>query len=204
MIRNVRISPSLFKNYGKRLVNTPKLYSIDPAIVCAITGQPKDKSALSGAMGGAIFKGLIVSEASKVFSMKGKREDIFFSCSHDGLEVGLTLQIGAKPYPVEIKSTATPTLKPIDPSNKFKGLAGRKAAEIGLLVCRVEKESRLPSNNGAMPWHSFPNGYGRRSVGVKTDEKRRLVTSYRFEICPFSDSQSGFVGLDFVGRSALC
>lgn len=54
--------PPYFKNYGKRLVKTPKLYFLDPAIVCAITRQPDAKSALAGAMGGAIFEGLIMSE----------------------------------------------------------------------------------------------------------------------------------------------
>jgi predicted AAA+ superfamily ATPase len=145
-----------FKNYGKRLVKTPKLYFIDPTIVCALTRQPDGKSTLSGAMGGAIFEGLIVSEALKVFSIKGKRPDIFFWRSHDGLEVDLILQIGTKLYPVEIKLTATPTLKHIDPLNKFKILAGKDAAETGLLVCRVEKDKLLPSNNMAIPWHSFP------------------------------------------------
>jgi len=145
-----------FKNYGKRLVKTPKLYFIDPAIVCALTRQPDGKSTLSGAMGGAIFEGLIISEALKVFSMKGKRADIFFWRSHDGLEVDLIIQIGTKLYPIEIKLTATPSLKHTEPLNKFKALAGKDAAETGLLVCRIEKFTPLPSNNVAIPWHSFP------------------------------------------------
>ena len=148
--------PPYFKNYGKRLVKTPKLYFIDSAIVCALTRQPDGKSTLSGAMGGAIFEGFIVSEALKVFSMKGKRADMFFWRSHDGLEVDLIIQIGTKLYPVEIKLTATPTLKHIDPLNKFKALAGKDAAETGLLVCRVEKDTPLPSKNMAIPWYSFP------------------------------------------------
>jgi hypothetical protein len=148
--------PPYFKNYGKRLVKTPKLYFIDSAIVCALTRQPDGKSTLSGAMGGAIFEGFVVSEALKVFSMRGKRADMFFWRSHDGLEVDLIIQVGTKLYPVEIKLTATPTLKHIDPLNKFKALAGKDAAETGLLVCRVEKDTLLPLNNMAIPWHSFP------------------------------------------------
>jgi len=145
-----------FKNYGKRLVKTPKLYFIDPALVCALTRQPDGKSALSGAMGGAIFEGLIVSETLKVFSMKGQRADIFFWRSHDGLEVDLIVQIDKKMVPVEIKLTATPTLKHIEPLNKFKALAGREAAETGVLVCRINKSMALPSNNLAIPWNDFP------------------------------------------------
>ena len=148
--------PPYFKNYGKRLIKTPKLYFIDSALVCAITRQPDGKSALSGAMGGAIFEGFIISEAIKVFTMRGKRPDIFFWRSHDGLEVDLIIQIGKKLYPVETKLTATPTLKHLEPLNKFKSIVGRDAAGIGLLVCRVSKATPVPANNLAMPWNYFP------------------------------------------------
>jgi predicted AAA+ superfamily ATPase len=148
--------PPYHRNYGKRLVKTPKLYFLDPALVCALTRQPDGKASLSGAMGGALFEGLIVSEALKVFSFKGKRADIFFWRSHDGLEVDLIIQIGKRLYPVEIKSTATPTLKHLEPLDKFKALAGKEPSETGILVCRVEASTPMPSNNLALPWHSFP------------------------------------------------
>jgi predicted AAA+ superfamily ATPase len=146
-----------FKNYGKRLVKTPKLYFLDPALVCALTRQPDGKAALSGAMGGMLFEGLIISEAFKIFSMKGKKPDIFFWRAHDGLEVDLIIQISKKLYPVEIKLTATPTSKHIEPLNKFKTLTGKDAGETGLLVCRINKTTPLPSNNLAVSWHEFPN-----------------------------------------------
>jgi len=148
--------PPYFKNFKKRLMKTPKLYFIDPALVCALTRQPDGKSSLSGAMGGALFEGLIVSEAFKVFSMKGKRSDLFFWRSHDGLEVDLIVLANGKLHPIEIKLTATPTLKHIEPLNKFKELAGHEASDTGVLVCRVDKRMPLPSKNIAIPWHSFP------------------------------------------------
>jgi predicted AAA+ superfamily ATPase len=147
--------PPYFNNYGKRLIKTPKLYFLDSAIVCTITRQPDGKSALSGAMGGAIFEGFIISEAVKVFTMKGKSPDIFFWRSHDGLEVDLIIQIGKKLYPIEIKLTATPTLKHLEPLNRFKSIVGKDAADIGLLVCRTSKSTPIPSNNLAMPWNYF-------------------------------------------------
>jgi uncharacterized protein len=145
-----------FRNYRKRLAKTPKLYFIDSGLVCSLTRQPDGKSALSGAMGGALFEGLMVSEALKVFSMRGRRPDLFFWRSHDGLEVDLIAQIRGKLYPVEIKLTATPTLKHVDPLNRFKALVGKDAAEKGILVCRIDKPISLPSNNLAIPWHAFP------------------------------------------------
>jgi uncharacterized protein len=41
------LQPS-FKNFGKRLVKTPKLYFIDSALVCALTRQPSGEAALAG------------------------------------------------------------------------------------------------------------------------------------------------------------
>ena len=107
-------------------------------------------------MGGGIFEGLIISEPVKVFALKGKKANIFYWRSHDGLEVDLIIQIGTKLYPVEIKLTATPTPNHLEPINKFKTLAGKDAAETGLIVCSVKEKTILPSNNIAIPWHQFP------------------------------------------------
>lgn len=144
-----------FKNYGKRLIKTPKVYFLDTALVCTMTRQPNAIAAISGAMGGSLFEGFIISEAVKVFAIKGKRPDIYFWRSHDGLEVDLIIQTGGKLYPVEIKLTSTPTIRHLEPLNRFKKLAGNDASNIGIIVCRVEKKRTLPENNIAMPWHLF-------------------------------------------------
>lgn len=144
-----------FRNYGKRLVKTPKFYFLDTAIICALTRQPDAYSAVSGAMGGVIFEGLVVGEAVKSFTTIGRKPDIFFWRSHDGLEVDLIIQIGNKLHPVEIKLTATPASKHIEPLQKFKALAGSDAADTGILVCRTNRVVDLPSGNIAIPWRHF-------------------------------------------------
>ncbi len=151
-----RLLPPYFNNYGKRLVKTPKLFFLDSAIVCELTRQPGGESALAGAMGGALFEGMIISEAIKVFTMLGMRPDLFFWRSHDGLEVDLIIRIQGRLVPVEIKLTATPTDNHLAPLQRFKTLVGNDAAEYGLLVCRVKEERRLPHGNRALPWHRFP------------------------------------------------
>jgi hypothetical protein len=145
-----------FRNYGKRVVKTPKLYFLDSAIVCSLSKQSDAISALSGAMGGALLEGFLVGEAVKVFAMKGMKPDIYFWRSHDGLEVDLLINIKGKLYPIEIKLTSTPTLKHFDPINKFRSISGKDAADTGILVCRISDASRMPNNNIALPWHQFP------------------------------------------------
>ena len=89
----VRLLPPYFENFGKRIVKSPKLYFLDSALACSLTRQPGGEAALAGAMGGSLFEGLIVSEAHKVFALRGRRPDLYFWRSHDGLEVDLVLRL---------------------------------------------------------------------------------------------------------------
>ena len=144
--------PPFFNNFGKRLVKTPKLYFLDSGVVSALDRQPGGEAGLVGAMGGALFEGWVVSEAHKLFAAAGRRGDLYFWRSNDGLEVDLIIPVGDRLYPVEIKLTATPTIKHVEPLNRFRALAGQSAQE-GILVCRVNEPTPLPGGNRAMPWH---------------------------------------------------
>lgn len=67
--------------------------------------------------------------------------------------------------PVEIKLTATPTLKHAEVLRKFRDLAGDSAASGGVLVCNVKERLALPSNNVALPWQEFPDWLNRELDG---------------------------------------
>ncbi len=149
--------PPYFRNFGKRLIKSPKLYFIDPALACYLTRQTNGEAALSGPMGGPLFEGLIVSEAVKMFASRGMRPGLFFWRSNDGLEVDLILRIGTVLYPVEIKLTATPTVKHVEPMERFLDLAKKSGEECrpGLLVCRAPEERVLPGGHRSIPWQGF-------------------------------------------------
>lgn len=140
----------------KRIVKTPKLYFIDPGLVCALTRQPNGEAALAGPMAGALFEGLIVAEALKVFASMGKKAKLYFWQSRDGLEVDLLVATGDKLHPVEIKLTFTPTLKHIEPLDRFISLAHSEAASGSILVCRVKTRKALSNGHKAFPWREFP------------------------------------------------
>lgn len=152
----ILLLPPYFDNFGKRVIRSPKLYLHDSALACALTRQPSAEAALAGAMGNALFEGLVVSEAFKVFALRGRRPDLFFWRSHDGLEVDLLLRLGNRLVPVEIKLTSTPNPRHFRPLERFRELAGDRAAGEGLLVCRVPEARSLPWGNLALPWQAFP------------------------------------------------
>jgi len=148
--------PPYFEHFGKRVIKTPKLYFLDPALVCALTRQPSPEAALAGAMAGALFEGLVVAEAMKVFSVLGKRPDLYYWRSHGGLEVDLLVAAGGRLVPIEIKLSATPTAGHVEPIEHLKKVGGKRVATSGLVVCRVPKLRPLPSGHLAMPWQDFP------------------------------------------------
>ncbi len=158
--------PPWHRNYGKRVVKTPKLYFLDSALATLLTRQPDAAAALGGPMGGAFLEGWVVGEAAKAFMAAGRTPDLYFWRSHDGLEVDLLIVIEGKLQPVEIKLTATPTAAHVAPLNRFIAAAAGEAAVQGILVCRTERERPLPQGHLAMPWKSFPAWLRRKLSGA--------------------------------------
>ncbi len=147
--------PPFFKNFGKRIVKTPKLYFSDTSLVCSLTRQPSPESALRGSMGGALFEGMIISEVWKAFFNCGQRPAAFFWRSHSGLEVDLIIQAQGKLWPMEIKLTSTPSVNHLKPIDRFKKMAGKDASKQGFIICNVGEKRNLPGNNVALPWSEF-------------------------------------------------
>jgi uncharacterized protein len=161
----VRLLQPYFASFGKRVVRSPKLYFLDPGLATTLTRQPSPEAALAGSMGGALFEGLVVAEAVKTFAHDGRRPELYFWRSHDGLEVDLLVPLAGKLIPIEIKSTATPTARHVMPLDRFRSAAGAAAAEQGLLVCRVAEPRPLPGGHLALPWWQLPGWLEERLRG---------------------------------------
>ena len=95
---------------------TPKFYFYDYALVALLKRQPDAAAVLTGQMGGPLLEGWVVTEAVKVFMALGRKTDLYFWRSHDGLEVDLLIVIDGKLQPVEIKLTAIPGTGHVEPA----------------------------------------------------------------------------------------
>lgn len=165
--------PPWFRNYGKRIVKTPKFYFADSALVMLLTRQPSAAAALAGPLGGAMLEGWIVSEAAKAFMAHGRKPEIYFWRSHDGLEVDLLLVLDGRLYPVEAKLTATPGAGHAEALARFIRAAGGESAETGLIVCRTRQARTLPGGHVALPWSAFPRWLEAR-LGAGQSRRRPL------------------------------
>ncbi len=117
------------RNFGKRLVKTPKLYFVDTGLACWLLGV-RDASQLPlHPMRGALFENWVVTEHVKQRYNQGQPADLYFWRDNNGLEADLLYETGSgRIQTVEIKSGQTPTTDYIRVGKKFVSFVTDNAA----------------------------------------------------------------------------
>lgn len=70
--------PPFYRNVGKRLTKTPKLYFCDTGLACFLLGVENEKQLATHPLRGAIFENLVVLEFLKNRFNKGKLPNLFY------------------------------------------------------------------------------------------------------------------------------
>ena len=94
-------------NFSKRLIKSPKLYFLDPGLLCFLLRIREPEELKTHAMRGAIFEGFVISELYKAFANIGEEPPLYFWRDRTGHEIDLIIDMGQKLFPVEIKSSYT-------------------------------------------------------------------------------------------------
>jgi len=138
----IYLLPPHFRNFGKRIVKSPKLYFLDPAIATYLMGLHDREPTLNGPMIRHLFETIVISEWVKTFYHRGERPELYYWRSKTGLEIDLIIDRNNRLYPVEVKSTATLLPGHAEGLFKWRNLAGDHA-EPGVLVANIDKPSLL-------------------------------------------------------------
>lgn len=99
--------PCFFKNFGKRLTKSPKVYFTDVGLAAYLLGIKNPDQAARDPVFGGLFENLVVVEALKSRYNLGQESGLYHFRDTKGLEVDLLLNLGQKLYPFEIKSART-------------------------------------------------------------------------------------------------
>lgn len=122
----IRLMP-YHRNFGKRLVKTPKLYFLDVGLMAWLLGIHEAKSIETHAMRGALFETYIVSELVKQRYNAGKVNDLHFWRDNIGHEVDVLYETSQGLQAIEIKSGSTFTSDWPKAANKWCSFAGDQA-----------------------------------------------------------------------------
>ncbi len=98
-----------FRNFGKRLVKTPKLYFHDPGLAAWLLNIQDPRHLAIHPQRGGIFECLVVSEVMKARFNRALPSNLYFWRNNSGDEVDLIIDRGEELVPVEIKSGQTLT-----------------------------------------------------------------------------------------------
>lgn len=133
------------RNFGKRLVKTPKLYFTDTGLAAWLIGIRDPQLLALHPMRGALFETWVLNEFRKFRLNRGLPTDLYFWRDNNGLEADLMFETESGLQCVEIKSSQT-----ITPD----------------LVRAGQRASRFVSEPAPAPWliHGAPENYTREGV----------------------------------------
>ena len=118
----VHLLPPYHRNFGKRLVKSPKLYFVDVGLACWLLGIRSEEVLETHPARGALFETLVIGEFLKARLNRGLPADLYFWRDNNGLEADLLFESMGRLQMVEIKSgrTVTPDyMRAAHKSNRF-------------------------------------------------------------------------------------
>lgn len=138
-------------NITKRAVKTPKLYFLDTGLAAYLTKWNNVDVLKSGAMSGAFFESLVISEIIKSYYNKGISEPpLYFYRDKDMKEIDLLVEDGGTLYPLEIKKHADPHKRDISSFTALEKIPDIKRGNGGViclydnLISLTEKDRVIP------------------------------------------------------------
>jgi hypothetical protein len=100
-----------YKNHGKRLVKTPKVYLTDTGMICYLTGIRTKEHIAGSSFGGSLFETAVLLEIVKYYRNQGAEPNIYFWRTSTGNEVDIIVEAAGQCIPIEVKLSSTPKPK---------------------------------------------------------------------------------------------
>ena len=146
----IYLLPPHFQNFGKRLIKSPKMYFLDPAIASFLLGIHDSEPLLNGPMMGHLFETVVISEWVKAFNHRGNRPELYYWRNKAGLEIDLLIDRNQRLFPLKTKAIATLLPGHAKALNNWRDLAGENAAK-GVIVANIDSPMEV-SGCRAISW----------------------------------------------------
>ncbi len=105
------VSP-YYRNLGKRLVKTPKLYFIDTGLACFLAGLRSKEELRRSSLLGPLFETFVLGQILRWYANRALPADVYFYRDHYGHEVDFVIPVGEKLRLIECKWAEMVDAKP--------------------------------------------------------------------------------------------
>jgi uncharacterized protein len=92
----VHLLEPFYRNLGKRIVKSPKLYFLDTGLACFLTGIRTVSALQDSALLGAMFETLVLGQMIRRLANAGRRPNLYFYRDHHGNEVDFLIPQGER------------------------------------------------------------------------------------------------------------
>jgi predicted AAA+ superfamily ATPase len=150
----IYLLPPFHRNYGKRLVKSPKLYFYDTGLLSHLLGIRKKKLSKTDGFWGALFENMAVSELIKQNAHQGLHRDYYYWRDSKGHELDLLYNENQELYLYEIKASSTIQTKFFAGLDHFSKIAkDEKVAAKNLIYGGDESQKRTDYN--VLKWNDL-------------------------------------------------
>ena len=151
----IYILPPYYRNLGKRITKSPKIYFLDIGLVCYLTGLKTREYLLNGPLAGALFENFVIQETVKYFFNQGVHQDLFYLRTHNNVEVDLIMEKNFQVFPFEIKLTKTPNIGMSKPLERFKANFSKLRINDSKIISLCEQDIPLTKNVSVLNFDSY-------------------------------------------------
>jgi predicted AAA+ superfamily ATPase len=142
--------PGFFSSRGKRIVKSPKVYFVDPALSIFLSGYLDEESLVRSRELGGYFETMIFLHVRELCEMMKPRAVLHYWRTTTGKEVDFVLEHGKKLLALEAKMTSNPTVHDI--KNLLLFMDEHPRTVRGVLVHSGNSIKWLHSKVIAVPW----------------------------------------------------
>ncbi len=96
-----------YKNFGKRVIKSPKLFFVDTGIACSLLNIRNHEQLFEHYMRGGLIESFIISDLYKQYYNIDLKPSLYFWRDHQGNEIDCILEEALYVAPIEIKSSRT-------------------------------------------------------------------------------------------------
>lgn len=147
----LRRLPAFGKNRTKRLIKTPKVYWVDPALASFLSGHHDPKALSASRELGAVFETMVFLHMAALGELLVPRPRLYYWRTISGQEVDFVIEHGKKILAVEVKFSTTVRLTDLKSLKIF--LDEYEEAVGGVVVYAGNAIKRLHEKIIAVPWH---------------------------------------------------
>ena len=153
----ITLLPPYHRDFGKRLVKTPKLYFLDSGLLCWLLRIASADDLQVHAARGAVFETWVVAETLKHRYNLGLNADLYFWRDNHGLEVDLVFEHRGRLHGVEVKSGSTCASDWLSPMRRWQAVAAvdRDSAPTELVVVWGGDDSYVHLDHHMLSWRDL-------------------------------------------------